>query len=62
MSGGELDIQVLKQAATERFSKAAALPIGVAQPDLNSARAAEAEARDRVSGLEGRLQAIDGTH
>ena len=29
LSGGELDIQVLKQAATERFSKAAALPIGV---------------------------------
>jgi hypothetical protein len=60
LSGGDLDIQVLKQAATERFSKAAVLPIGVVQADLNSARAAEAEARDRVSGLEGRLQAIDG--
>ena len=33
LSGGELDIQVLKQAATERFSKAAALPIGVGQPE-----------------------------
>lgn len=60
LSGGELDLQLLNQAATENFSSAAALPTDVAQPDLNSARAAEVEARDRLSGLEGRLGAIDG--
>ena len=59
LSGGELDLQILSQAANEKFAKAAALPAGVAEPNLNSARAAEAEARDRVAGLEGRLRGID---
>jgi hypothetical protein len=60
LSGGELDLQLLSQAANEKFAKAAALPTGVAQPNLDSARAAEVEAHDRVAGLEGRLRGIDG--
>jgi hypothetical protein len=60
LSGGELDLQILGQAANEKFAKAAALPAGVAQPNLDSARAAEAEARDQLGRLEGRLIGIDG--
>ncbi len=60
LSGGELDLQILSEAANEKFAKAAALPAGVAQPNLDSARAAEAEARDQLGRLEGRLRGIDG--
>jgi hypothetical protein len=58
LSGGELDLQLLNRAATEKFNTAATLPIGIAQADLNSARAAEAEARDLLSGLEGRMRTV----
>ena len=35
LSGGELDLQILSQAANEKFAKAAALPAGVAEPNLD---------------------------
>lgn len=60
LSGGELDLQLLRQAANEKFAKAATLPAGLAQPSLDSARSAEAESRDQLAELEGRLRAIDG--
>ena len=61
LSGGELDIQVLKPGRDRKVlqSGSTANWRRAARPEL-SARAAEAEARDRVSGLEGRLRGIDG--
>ena len=60
LSGGELDLELLGQTANEKFAKAAALPTGVTPLNLASTRKAEAEARDRLAGLEGRLRGIDG--